>query len=187
MTRSDTIAPAGNISCPAWFAVSVKPRHEKAVGRFLRERDLVQFVPLCRGRRAWSDRVKKVDLPLFAGYVFCRFSYADRLNVLSTPGVTGILGAGKVFSPISEEQIAALRTIVASGAPARPCDYLPPGQIVRVEDGPLAGVSGTVLRSHGSASIVISIEILQRSVAVELDVFSVKPARPAMRTAAAVI
>jgi transcription antitermination factor NusG len=154
---------------PLWFALSVKPRHEKAVARALRTRQLEDFLPLYRESHAWSDRTKPVELPLFAGYVFCRFSYSERLVVLNTPGVTAILGAGKVFAPISEEQIEALRTIAASRVRARPCEYLPPGQLVRVESGPLAGVRGTVLRHKGGACVVISVEILQRSVAAEVE------------------
>jgi transcription antitermination factor NusG len=152
-----------------WFAVVVKPRHEKSTARLLRGRGLEEFLPLYRERRAWSDRRQALELPLFPGYVFCRFSYVDRLRVLSAPGVVCVLGAGDVFSPITEAEIRTIRGIVASGLPARPCPYLLPGEVVRVMEGPLAGVSGTVLRHKGITSVVITVETLRRSLAVELD------------------
>jgi len=152
-----------------WFAINVKPRHEKSVTEALRRQGLELFLPLYQESHAWSDRIKRVELPLFAGYVFCRFSFADRVKVWSTRGVIRVLGAGNVFAPLSEDQIADLRAVVASGLPSRPCPYLVPGEPVRVERGPLIGLRGTVLRNKGVASIVVSIEILQRSVAVEVE------------------
>jgi transcription termination/antitermination protein NusG len=170
-----------NRSQPLWFALAVKPRHEQSVGRSLRERKVEEFVPVYREQRVWSDRAKRVELPLFPGYVFSRFAYHERLIVLNTPGVVAILGAGKVFTPVSDEQIAMLRAIVSSGLPARPCPYLAPGQLVHVDRGPLSGIRGTVVRGHGSTAIVVSIEMLQRSVAVELShdsVHAISPPEP---------
>jgi transcription antitermination factor NusG len=89
--------------------------------------------------------------------------------------VLRILGAGNIFAPVSSEQIAELRTIVASGLPARPCPYLVPGALVCVESGPLSGIRGTVVRSKGVTSVVVSVEILQRSVVVEVDSDAVRP------------
>jgi transcription antitermination factor NusG len=160
---------------PHWFALLVKPRHEKSVAQALRDRQLEEFLPLIREQHAWSDRVKCVRVPLFAGYVFCRFAFADRLAVLNTRGVLRILGAGHIFAPVSCEQIADLRTIVASGLPARPGPYLVPGATVRVESGPLSGIRGMVVRNKGLTSVVVSVEILQRSVVVEVDSDAVRP------------
>jgi transcription antitermination factor NusG len=172
-----------NISRPLWFAVGVKPRHEKAVGDRMSAHGLESFVPVFRERRVWSDRMKLVDMPLFAGYAFCRFQYADRLTVRNIQGVTAILGGGRIFSPIDDDQIAALKTLSNSGA-ARPCAYLLPGQTVQVERGPFAGIRGLVLRSKGVTSLVVSLEILQRSVAVEVDADSVAPVRPLLTMSA---
>lgn len=158
-----------------WFALNVKPRHEKSVAEALRAQGLESFLPLYEERHAWSDRIKRVELPLFAGYVFCRFSFADRLVVWNTRGVIRVLGAGYVFAPLSEEQIAELRAVSISGLPARPCPYLAPGEAVRVQRGPLTGVRGTVVRSKGVTSVVISVEILQRSVIVEVGSDVVRP------------
>jgi transcription antitermination factor NusG len=158
-----------------WFAVNVKPRHEKAVADSLRRQELEAFLPLYQEQHAWSDRTKRVEVPLFAGYLFCRFSFADRLAVWNTRGVIRVLGAGNIFAPVGEDQIAELRAVVASGLPARPCPYLAPGEMVRVDRGPLAGVQGMVLRNKGVTSVVVSVEILQRSVVVEVESDAVRP------------
>jgi len=158
-----------------WFALSVKPRHEKSVAQALRSQGLEEFLPLYQEQHAWSDRTKRVEIPLFAGYVFCHFGFHDRFVVLNTRGVIRILGAGSIFSPVSEDQIAELRAISASGLPALPHPYLEPGDLVRVERGPLAGVRGMVLRNKGVTSLVVSVEILQRSVVVEVESEVVRP------------
>jgi transcription antitermination factor NusG len=158
-----------------WFAVVVKPRHEKSVARGLRSKGLEEFLPLYRQRRSWSDRIKAVQLPMFSGYVFCRFAYPERLRVLSTPGVVCALGTGDVFNPIADAEIATIRAIVDSGVPAKPCSYPVPGDTVRIAAGPLTGISGTVVRDKGVTSVVVSVEILQRSVAVELDKDALRP------------
>ena len=172
MPQSPNVEP---VVRPHWFAINVKPRHEKSVAEALRRQGLESFLPLYQQRHVWSDRIKRVELPLFAGYVFCRFSFADRRTVWNTQGVIRVLGAGDVFAPVSEEQIAELRAVVASGLPARPCPYLASGEVVRVERGPLTGVRGTVLRNKGFTSVVVSVEILQRSVAVEVESGVVRP------------
>ena len=164
-----------NIETPLWFALTVKPRYEKSVSRALRARNLEEFLPLYKEKREWSDRVKAVEFPLFSGYVFCRFDYADRLTVLNTPGVASILGAGAIYAPIPEDEIAAIRLIVNSGVRARPWAYLAPGQTVRVDQGPLAGLRGTVLRNKGVTCVVISVELLRRSIAAEVDSCAVQP------------
>lgn len=175
MSRTNPSHILEPVTRPHWFALNVKPRHEKAVAESLRRQELETFLPLYQEQHAWSDRSKRVEVPLFAGYVFCRFSFSDRLAVWNTRGVIRVLGAGNIFAPISENQIAELRAIAASGLPARPCPYLAPGALVRVERGPLAGVQGMVLRNKGVMSVVVSVEILQRSVVVEVESNAVRP------------
>lgn len=173
LNPSHTLQPATRAH---WFALNVKPRHEKAVAESLRRQELETFLPLYQEQHLWSDRTKRVEVPLFAGYVFCRFSFSDRLAVWNTRGVIRVLGAGcNIFAPITENQIAELRAIAASGLPARPCPYLVPGEMVRVDRGPLAGVQGMVLRNKGVTSVVVSVEILQRSVVVEVESNAVRP------------
>src|SRR5208283_3495286 len=132
----------------AWFALTSKPRHEKVAAENLRTKGLESFVPLYRTRRQWTDRVQSVDLPLFPGYVFCRFCYASRLPVLSTPGVTSVVGFTDVPTPVADEEISRIRAIQESGLPSQPWPYVQVGQKARIERGPLAGLEGILIRER---------------------------------------
>jgi transcription antitermination factor NusG len=152
-----------------WFALASKPRHEKAIDQILRSKGLESYLPLYRARHHWSDRVKSVDLPLFPGYLFCRFDYRQRVPVLSTPGVLSIVGFAGVPTPVSEEEIAAIQGILASGLPSGPWPYIRIGQTVRIERGSLAGLQGVLVREKDAMRVVVSVELLRRAVAVEIS------------------
>ena len=158
-----------------WYAVHVRNRHEDVVARHLRVRGLEAFLPLYRERHRWSDRFQEVDLPLFPGYVFCQFNPLKRLPILTVPGVVQIVGAGKNLLPIDESEIAAIRAAVKSGLPTRPSPFLEIGQKVRIEHGPLCGIEGIILGFRGRQRLVLSISLLQRSVAVELSSEWIRP------------
>ena len=160
---------------PAWYALRVKPRHEKAVAEALRAKGFEEFLPLCRERRRWSDRVKEIETPLFGGYTFCRFSAENWLAVLRAPGVVGVVKFGGALAEVDPEEIDALRAAVESGRMVRPCEFLSAGQRVRIVSGPLANVEGIFQRYSGSDQLVISVTILQRSVSVELEGETVIP------------
>ncbi len=134
----------------------------------LGNKGLESFVPLYRARRQWTDRRQSVELPLFPGYVFCRFAYASRLPVLNTPGVTSVVGFSNVPAPVAEEEIDRIRAIHASGLPAKPWPYLEAGQRVRIERGALTGLEGLLLREKDALLVVVSVELLRRAVAVEI-------------------
>ncbi len=153
----------------AWYALTVRPRHERIAAQNLRTRGFQEFLPVYRARRQWSDRIKELEVQLFPGYVFCRFGYASRLAVRTTPGVIAVVGFGKTPCPVPEEEVASIQAIVASGLRAQPWPYLRAGQKVRIEEGCLAGVEGVVVRDKDAWRVVVSVEILQRSVAVEID------------------
>ena len=157
------------MSPPQWFALTTKPRYERATARYLRLKGLEEFVAACRTRRRWSDRLKEIEEQLFPGYLFCRFTYEQRLAVLNSPGVLSIVGYGKQPAPVDDSEIAALRAIVDSGARAWPWPCLRIGQRVRIEQGCLQGVAGTLVRENDFWRVVVNIEILQRAVAVEID------------------
>jgi transcription antitermination factor NusG len=164
-----------------WYALTVKPNRERAAAQALESKDLQTFVPLFRSRRRWSDRIKELELPLFAGYVFCRFPNAERARILATPGVNSVVGFGNQPAPVDDGEIQALRTLVASGLPAGPWPFLRVGERVRVETGPLCGVEGILTQVKDAWRVVVSIELLQRSVAAELDRDSLLVvARPAL-------
>jgi len=152
-----------------WFAVTVKLNYEKAVSQCLRYKGLEDYLPLYKANRRWSDRVQSVEVPLFPGYVFCRFDAYRRLPVLTTPGVMSIVGFGGDPVPVSESEIADIKAVLASGLPAQPWPFIRVGQPVRIERGSLAGLEGILLREKDAFRVVVSVELLQRSVAVEID------------------
>ena len=168
-------------SNPCWFALHVKVRQERMTAHALQRRGFEQFLPLFKIRRRWSDRIKELEMPLFCRYVFCRFHAEDRLRVLTTPGVEYVVGTGKVPVPISDDQIAALEAVMKSGASAQPWPFLRAGQWVRIEAGTLAGLEGILQDFRGSRRLVISVSLLQRSVAVEIDRLEVSPIAPPHR------
>ena len=161
--------------CP-WYALTVKHQHEVAARSALEFQGFEALAPTYRARRRWSDRVKEIDLPLFAGYVFCRFEFNQRIKVIDVPGVARVVEFGGAPAEISEVEIAAIRTVMDSKLPVRPWPYLKPGDRVRVERGPLRGVEGTLLREERDClQLVIGIEMLQRSLAVEVEADMVTP------------
>jgi transcription antitermination factor NusG len=154
----------------AWFAVQVRSQHEKSVvDRLEGTGGCELFLPLYKCRKRWSDRIKELDVPLFPGYVFCRFDPLDRLPVLKTPGVIQIVSSNHVPIPLDDAEIRAVQTLVASGIPNQPWPFLEVGDRVRIESGPLSGVEGILTAFKGKNRLLISISLLQRSVAAEID------------------
>lgn len=152
-----------------WFALAVKPRHEKAVAAALQGKGLNVFLPLCSVRRTWSDRRKTLQVPLLPGYTFCRFDPNARVAVLRTPGVRKIVGWGAAPRPVEETEIQALQRVVEARLPASPCPYLRAGEVIFLDNGPLSGLQGLLLESKGRRKLVVSITLLQRSVSVEVE------------------
>jgi transcription antitermination factor NusG len=159
----------------SWYALRAKSRHENTVASHLDARGYKFFLPLYKCRRRWSDRFKEIELPLFPGYVFCQFNLLDRLPVLSIPGVVHVVGVGRSPVPIDETEIAAIRTAVKSGLPSQPWPFLQIGHKVRIEHGPLCGIEGILLGFRGHQRLVLSVTLLQRSVAVQVDEAWVRP------------
>ena len=152
-----------------WYALRVRPRFEKVVSRNLQSKGYEEFLPLFKRSSRWSDRVKEIELPLFPGYVFCKFDVRHRLPILVIPGVTAVVQLGKTPIPVEEHEITNLRSVVSSGAHCEPWPFPERGQRVRVEYGSLAGTEGIVLAVKNTYRLVISVNLLQRSVAVEID------------------
>lgn len=165
-----------------WYAVRVRSRHEGTVARHLTARGLESFLPLYRRLNQWSDRAKKIDLPLFPGYVFCHFNSEDRLPVLTVPGVVHVVGAGKIPAPIQESEIASIQAAVKAGLYREPWPYLQIGNKVTIARGPLSGVEGILVGFKGRERLVLSITLLQRSVAVQIDEQWVQPLSALFRT-----
>jgi len=153
----------------AWYALRVRSRHENTVASHLRARGYESFLPLYKSRRRWSDRFKEIELPLFAGYVFCQFNLLDRLPILTVPGIVHVVGVGRTPVAIDEAEIAAIQAAVKSGLPRQPWPFLEIGHRVRIEHGPLCGIEGILLGFRGQQRLVLSVILLQRSVAVQVD------------------
>ncbi len=153
----------------SWFALTVKSQHEKAVADRLCERALEGYSPLYKARRRWSDRVRTVELPLFPSYVFCRFDFEERIKVLSTPGVYGVVGFGGQPCAIEDGEIEAVKTMAGSGLPVMPWPFLHVGNRVLIRQGPLAGLEGILLREKNDCRVVVNLTLLNRAVSVEID------------------
>lgn len=158
-----------------WYALHVKARFEKSVARNLQAKGYDEFLPLVRHRRRWSDRIKEITTPLFPGYVFCRFNPSDRLPILKIPGVTAVAGAGGTPLPVDVDELDNVRTLLDSGLHCQPWPFVTVGETVSVERGSLSGLEGIVTKVKNEYRLVISVSLLQRSVAVEIDRDDVRP------------
>jgi transcription antitermination factor NusG len=161
-----------------WYALEVWRRSEKKVDLLLRTKGYECIPALYKSKRRGYDRVREREIPLFPGYIFCRFDAARRLPILVTPGVLRIVGVGKQPVAIHDSEIAAIELVVASGLPAEPWPFEENNQVVRIVAGPLSGVEGTIVDRKSRGRLVVSVTLLRRSVAVVLDGdFLVEPIR----------
>jgi transcription antitermination factor NusG len=152
-----------------WFALQVRARYEQGVADHLDGKGYELFLPLYKCRKRWSDRIKEVEAPLFPGYIFCRLNPLDRLPILKTPGVIQVVGINRTPTAVDEHEIQAIQAMVASGIPNQPWPFLATGDRVRIESGPLSGLEGILIEFKGNHRLVLSVTLLQRSVAVEID------------------
>jgi transcription antitermination factor NusG len=158
-----------------WYAAHTSANHEKRVAEQLKLRLVDHFLPLYSSVRQWKDRQVQLELPLFAGYVFVRLALRDRLQVLEVPGAARLVGFSGSPVALPDEEIAALRRSVGCGVHAAPHPYLTVGRRVRILAGPLAGQEGILLRGKGNWRVVLSVQLIQRSIAVEVDTASLEP------------
>ena len=158
-----------------WFALQTRSRHEKIVRRELSDRNIEQFLPTVRRQSQWKDRKKEIEFPLFPGYCFARFSLDNRLAVLQSPGVVNIVGALRP-EPIPDLEIESLRLVMNNRTRYELYPYLKEGCLVEVTTGPMQGAKGVFMRHAKPHRLVLSISLIQRAVAVEIDASSVVPA-----------
>ena len=160
---------------PSWLAVQTLSRPEKRVRAQLAGRNIEHFLPTTKRINRWSDRRKEVEVPLFAGYCFARLLGADRLAVLRSQGVVRFVGSAGRPEPIPDEEIDSLRKLLNSPSEFVCYPYLKEGMFVEVIRGPLQGVKGRLVREARYARLVVSITLIQRAVAVEIDAADVAP------------
>lgn len=162
----------------SWYAVHTRPRHEKTVTAQLENKSIETFLPLSTRVHRWSDRSKKVQLPLFPCYTFLRLDTCTgkRLVVLQTPGVLGFVGVRGVGLPIPDKEIEDIQTLLTHNVACTPYHFLKLGQRVRIRGGCLEGVEGILVSTTNSRCLVISMELIGRSLAVRVEGYDVEPA-----------
>ena len=156
-------------SSSSWYALQVRSRWENTSTALLRAKGFETLLPTFKTRRRWSDRYKVVDAPLFPGYVFCHLDVHNRLPVLITPGVISVVGRGKTPIAVDETEIQAIQAAIRSGIYIEPWPYLEVGDRVRIKDDALEGMEGILISFKGGHRVVISVTLLHRSVALEID------------------
>ena len=159
-----------------WFAVRTRYRHEHLVRDQLTLKQLEIFLPTVTRWSRWKDRRKRIEWPLFAGYCFARFHPASRLVVLNCCGVVDIVAFGNVPAPIPDEEIDGIRRLVASGLQYDPHPFLREGEVATIVRGPLSGVVGRVVRKGTKARLILSVELVNAAVSVEIDASDVRAA-----------
>ena len=158
-----------------WYALRVKVNREKLAADGLEQKGYAHLLPLYQSRRRWSDRIKVSERPLFPGYVFCCFGYQERQRVLQSPAVHSIVTFGTNPTPVPDDEILSLTRLIDSSMEMEPVPYMQAGQLVRICKGPLSGVTGFLREIKNSHRLVISIDLLQRSVATEIDADAAVP------------
>src|SRR5271168_5328431 len=163
-----------------WYALYTCPRHERCVAQQIEERSISCFLPLYRSIRRWKDRRKELELALFPGYVFVRLALKDRLRVLQLPSAVRLVSFNGQPAVLPEAEIDQLRERLARGR-VEPHPYLRVGRRVRVCGGPMQGLEGIIVRRKDRCRVVFSLDLIMRSVAVEVDESDVEPVRESQR------
>jgi transcription antitermination factor NusG len=158
-----------------WHALYTRHQHEKTVADQLHKKGFDVFLPLYNTSHRWKDRTKALSLPLFPSYVFIRGGLERQLQILITPGVYSVLAVAGRAAVISEEEISAVQRMVSSSRLVEPYPFLKCGDRVRVKSGSLEGIEGILVRKKNSIRLVLSVELLMQSVAVEVDAWLVEP------------
>jgi transcription termination/antitermination protein NusG len=160
---------------PRWYAAWTRSRHEKRVAEQLERKSVETFLPVYETVRQWKNGRHRVSLPLFPGYAFVRIALRDRLEVLKVPGVVRLVGFNGAPTPLSDEEVEDLREALVQGVRAEPHPFLTIGRRVRITAGPLAGYEGIFVRRMGDPRVVLSIDLIQRSILLQIDATSLEP------------
>jgi transcription antitermination factor NusG len=163
---------------PQWYATYTCANHEKRVAAELRARAVENFLPLYPSVRRWKDRRVRLDLPLFPGYVFVRLALCDRIRVVQVPGVVRLVGFGGVPAALPESEVEIVRAGLSRGSRAEPHPFLTVGRRVRIVDGPFAGLQGILKQKKSGLRVVVSLELIQRSVVVDVDAAGIESVTP---------
>jgi len=175
MPATGQVEAALNVAAPHWYAAYTCPRHEKRVAEHLAGRDVEFFLPQYETVSRWKDRRVRLTLPLFPGYVFVRIPLQERLRVLEVPSVVRLVGSNGHPTPLPEDELEKLRHGLSGVVGAEPHPFLVTGRRVRIVRGPLEGLEGILLRRKGLYRLVLSLDLIQRSICVDVDITDVVP------------
>lgn len=174
---TSVLSPSVFTDIVAWYAVYTYPRHEKVVTEQLEWKSVEVFLPTFAAERAWKDRKARLRLPLFPGYVFTRIHPSERVKVVATPGVVRILTFNGVPASIADSEIDAIRLCVDRGGTLEKHPFLKVGERVRVLTGAFEGLEGIVTRYKNGCKLVVSIDLIRQSVALEISAELLEPLR----------
>jgi transcription antitermination factor NusG len=161
----------------SWYAIRVKSNREKITAEALKGKEYEVLLPCYKECRRRGSSARTVELPLFPGYIFCRLDAQDRLPVLMVSGVVHIVGSGRTPEPIDPAEMEGVFALLRSELPLSPAAYPPIGERVQIQKGPLRGVDGLVIAHKNSKKLVVSVSLLQRSMAVDVDYNWIRPQR----------
>jgi len=184
---SGTVIPPHLAMQTLWYAGYTVARHEKKVAQHLAQRGIEHFLPLYVAVRRWNNGRHRVEVPLFPGYVFVRIAVQERLRVLQVPGFVRLVGFGGLPYPLPEYDILTMRNALINGLVAEPYPYLQAGARVEITQGPLQGMRGILLRRQGHCRVVLSVDLIMRSVVVEVEASDVVPVHGPRHPAATVV
>jgi transcription antitermination factor NusG len=177
LVLNDTHTDLERITEPFWYAIHTRSRHEKVVRDQFAVKEITHLLPLHHKRSKWKDRIKMIEVPLFGGYIFAYFALQNKLQVLQTVGVVRLVGLNGQAEPVPEDQIETIRKMVEHDMTYDPHPYLKEGMFVRVVRGPLQGAEGILVEKKKNYRFVISIDLIQKAVAVDIDSSDVEPVR----------
>lgn len=180
MAASESLDPelqkkTGTVDTPPWFALRTRSNFERVCAASLSQKGYETFLPMYRTRRRRWDRMVDVELPLFPSYLFCRFDFLRRLPILMCPGIVQIVGGRSTPAPISKSEIATIQAVLAAELRPEPWPFMTAGQRVSIAFGPLAGAEGLLVEFKGGHRLVVSVSLLQRSIAAEIEASWVRP------------
>jgi transcription termination/antitermination protein NusG len=164
----ETTGLAKDIDSPCWYVVYTLPRHEKAVANRLISQKITSYLPLYSAVRCWNNRRVEVELPLFPGYVFVRMLLSERVRILSRPGIIRLLSVNGNLAVFPDKEMENLQSSLAVWK-AKPYPFLTSGKQVRIKSGPFAGLEGTILRRKGKMRLLVTLDLIQSAILLELD------------------
>ena|ERR1700752_2273637 len=175
MLFNNTLPVNGLFNKQEWYAVYTKSRHEKVAEINLRNRGVMTFLPLREVVSRWKDRNKTINVPLFPSYVFVKIGFMDIHKVIYTKGVLKVVGCNGTPVPVPTEQVESIRTLIQSKLKYDPYPYLDRGREVLIKSGPLQGIIGKIMEKRSKHKLVLSIDLIKKSVSVEIGVLDIEP------------